>query len=125
MKTVFFYLKPYFLQDAVGNDGEVYRHHHGAVSALAAFQLIDEIVPRKNMGENLFYGFLMLVCSVIGWVGNVTANRMASRVARNTTERLRHDLFAKISYLSAGRRMTLPLPPWNPALLRTPTTFTR
>lgn len=62
--------------------------------------LIDEIVPKKNIPQILFYGFLMLVCSVIAWVGNVIANRMASRVARDTTQRLRHDLFSRISYLS-------------------------
>ena len=100
MKTVFFYLKPYFLRMLLGMTVKF----TGTIMELflpwLLSKLIDEIVPRKNMGEILFYGFLMLVCSVIGWVGNVTANRMASRVARNTTERLRHDLFAKISYLS-------------------------
>ena len=62
--------------------------------------LIDVIVPRRNMTEILFYGFLMLLCSVIAWTGNVVANRMASKVARDTTQRLRHDLFQRISYLS-------------------------
>ena len=52
------------------------------------------------MAEILFYGFLMPVCSVIAWAGNVTANRMASGVARDTTQKLRHDLFEKISMLS-------------------------
>lgn len=47
--------------------------------------LIDVIVPKKNMAEILFYGFLMLVCSVIAWSGNIIANRMASRVARDMT----------------------------------------
>ena len=97
MKTVFFYLKPYFLRMLLGMTVKF----TGTIMELflpwLLSKLIDEIVPRKNMGEILFYGFLMLVCSGIGWVGNVTANRMASRVARNTTERLRHDLFAKIS----------------------------
>ncbi len=100
MKTVFFYLKPYILRMILGMTVKF----TGTIMELflpwLLSKLIDEIVPRKNMREILFYGFLMLVCSVIGWVGNVTANRMASRVARNTTERLRHDLFAKISYLS-------------------------
>lgn len=62
--------------------------------------LIDVIVPKENMAEILLYGFLMLVCSVVAWAGNVIANRMASGVARDTTESLRHDLFRRISYLS-------------------------
>ena len=43
----------------------------------------------------------MVVCSVIALVGNIVANRMASRVARDTTESIRHDLYKKTAYLSA------------------------
>ena len=62
--------------------------------------LIDEVVPRRDMGQVLLYGLVMLLCSLAAWGGNVLANRMASRVARDTTERLRHDLYTRISYLS-------------------------
>ncbi len=100
MKTVFFYLKPYVFRMMVGMTIKF----TGTIMELflpwLLSRLIDVVVPRKNLGEILFYGVLMLVCSVIGLVGNVTANRMASRVARNTTQRLRHDLFSRISYLS-------------------------
>ncbi len=43
----------------------------------------------------------MIVCSVLAILGNVSANRIAARVARDTTEKIRNDLFEKISYLSA------------------------
>ena len=43
---------------------------------------------------------MMIVCSILAWTFNIIANRMASKVARDTTEQIRHDLFAKISYLS-------------------------
>ena len=45
----------------------------------------------------------MIVCSLIAWGGNITANRMASAVARDCTRQIRHDLFQKISYLSESR----------------------
>ena len=100
MKKVFFYLRPYVPRMTLG----VTIKFVGTIMDLflpwILSYLIDVIVPRENMGEILFYGFLMLVCSVTAWAGNVIANRMASRVARDTTQRLRHDLFQRISYLS-------------------------
>ena len=38
----------------------------------------------------------MIVCAIIGLVGNVVANRMASYIAMKVTTDLRHDLFCKI-----------------------------
>lgn len=63
--------------------------------------IIDDVVPRENLNEILFWGAVMIVCSVVAVVGNIIANRIASRVARDTTEKLRHDLFTKVMYLSS------------------------
>ncbi|MBQ9937581.1 MAG: ABC transporter ATP-binding protein [Oscillospiraceae bacterium] len=63
--------------------------------------IIDDVVPRENLNEILFWGGVMIVCSVVAVVGNIIANRIASRVARDTTEKLRHDLFTKVMYLSS------------------------
>ena len=100
MKKVFFYLRPHVPKMVlcvtikfIGTIMDLF------LPWILSF-LIDVIVPKENMAEILFYGFLMLVCSVIAWAGNVIANRMASRVARDTTQSLRHDLFRRISYLS-------------------------
>lgn len=103
MKKVFFYLRPHVPRMILG----VTIKFTGTIMDLflpwILSYLIDVIVPRKHMSEILFFGFLMLVCSVIAWSGNVIANRMASRVARDTTQRLRHDLFSRISYLSCSQ----------------------
>lgn len=100
MKKIFYYLKPYVPRMILG----VTIKFVGTIMDLflpwILSYLIDVIVPREHVGEILFYGFLMLVCSATAWAGNVIANRMASRVARDTTQRLRHDLFQRISYLS-------------------------
>lgn len=61
---------------------------------------IDEIVPRKDVSLVFIWGFFMILCSIAALVTNIIANRMASRVARDTTQAIRHDLFEKISYLS-------------------------
>lgn len=57
--------------------------------------IVDDVIPLGNMGFILLWGGLMAVFSVIALLGNVIANRMASKVARNTTETIRRDLFAK------------------------------
>ncbi len=100
MKKVFYYLRPHVPRMILG----VTIKFTGTIMDLflpwILSYLIDVIVPKENMAEILLYGFLMLVCSVVAWAGNVIANRMASGVARDTTESLRHDLFRRISYLS-------------------------
>ncbi|MBE6598085.1 MAG: ABC transporter ATP-binding protein [Ruminococcaceae bacterium] len=63
--------------------------------------IIDDVVPTGNMGKIFAFGGIMVLCCIIAIVGNIAANRMAARVARDTTERLRNDLFRRISYLSA------------------------
>lgn len=62
--------------------------------------IIDEVVPRYDMAAVLRWGLAMLVCAVLAAAGNITANRMAAAVARDTTRSLRNDLFEKIQKLS-------------------------
>jgi ATP-binding cassette subfamily B multidrug efflux pump len=62
--------------------------------------IIDNVIAKENLKEILAWGGLMVVCSIIAMLTNIIANRMASLVARYTTQRIRHDLFTKIMYLS-------------------------
>ncbi len=64
---------------------------------------IDDVIPLKSVRLILLWGVIMVLCSVAALVTNIVANRMASLVARNTTEAVRHDLFKKISYLSCSQ----------------------
>ena len=63
--------------------------------------MIDEKVPEKQLGPILILGGLMLLCAVICLAGNVLANRMSAKSAGKITQKLRHDLFAKLENLSA------------------------
>ena len=72
--------------------------------------IIDDIIPLGEISPVVIWGSLMIVCSLLCWGGNVIANRMASAVARDTTRQIRHDLFAKISYLSERRVDELTIP---------------
>lgn len=65
--------------------------------------IIDKAAPTGQINQVLFWGVVMLVCSVLAIVTNVTANRMAVRNTSKVTKTLRHDLFAKISHLSARK----------------------
>ena len=63
--------------------------------------MIDDMVPLGEKKWIFLLGGAMLVCAVIAILGNVNANRIAAGVARDTVEKIRNDLFTRISYLSA------------------------
>ena len=72
--------------------------------------IVDDVMPLRDVGLIVFWGILMAIFSVIALLGNVIANRLASRVARNTTERIRKDLFAKIMSLSCAQADSFTIP---------------
>ncbi len=63
--------------------------------------ILDTVVPKKTVNEIIFWGAVMIICSLLACVGNIVANRMAAKVARNTTKRIRHDLFERTMRLSS------------------------
>lgn len=65
--------------------------------------IIDEVIPLKNSALVFGWGGLMLFCSALAVSFNIIANRMASKVASDATEEIRHDLFSRIMYLSNAR----------------------
>lgn len=63
--------------------------------------IIDEIVPNDGrLSMIVFWGVIMVLCALIALLCNVKANRMASKVARECTRKIRHDLFYKTITLS-------------------------
>lgn len=100
MQLIVRYVRPYFKRMSLG----LLVKFTGTVMDLLLpyilAHIIDDVTPLQDMGLVVRWGFVMLLCSFLAIAGNVIANRMASRVARDTTRRLRHDLFRKISYLS-------------------------
>lgn len=100
MHLIFRYVRPYLKRMSLG----LLIKFTGTIMDLflpyILAHIIDEIVPLKDMALVLRWGLIMLLCSFLAILGNVIANRMAAWVARETTRRLRHDLFRKISYLS-------------------------
>ncbi len=64
-------------------------------------KIIDDIVPLGEVRLIFWWGGVMILCAVISVTTNVRANRMAEISAGGMTRQLRHDLFEKITYLSA------------------------
>ena len=62
--------------------------------------MIDEVVPLRRIPLIILWGLVMVLCSVAALVTNIVANRLAARVAGDTTEKIRHDLFSRITSLS-------------------------
>ncbi|MDD2591968.1 MAG: ABC transporter ATP-binding protein [Erysipelotrichaceae bacterium] len=81
-----------------------------SLAALAALFLpyllayiIDKVVPLKDVTMIWYFGGLMIMISIGGWISEIIANRMASRVARDAIVDIRHDLFTKSIYLSCAQ----------------------
>ena len=109
MKFIFRYLKPFLGRMAGGFSVK-------AVGTLIELALpfllgliLDECLDR-GVGMIVACGLGMVVCAAVALICNVTANRMAASVARDAAERIRHDLFSSIMYLSGSRtdRFTIP-----------------
>lgn len=65
--------------------------------------IIDSVIPMKDGWRVLLWGLLMVLCSLLAVSFNIIANRMASKVASDVTEVIRHDLFSKTMHLSNAR----------------------
>lgn len=110
MKTILRYLKPHVPLMVLG----LLIKFAGTIMDLLLpyilSHLIDDVVPTREIRTIILWGVVMVVVSLCGVTGNVTANRMASRVARDTARRIRYDLFARTMRLSAAQvdRFTIP-----------------
>ncbi len=100
MKKVLMYLKPYTARMIFGFAIKVFGTFLDLGLPWVLAYIIDEVIPYKELRLILMWGIVMLVLSVGARTFNIIANRMATRVARNATEKLRHDLFEKILSLS-------------------------
>ena len=123
MKTLLSYLSAYKLRMAVGFCIKAAGTLAELVLPLIMAHMIDNVAPTEDVLALSLWGAGMLACAAAGLFGNVIANRMASRVARDTTERLRADLFSKTLHLSA-RQTKRPFRRLSPVFPRIPTTCT-
>lgn len=110
MKKIFSYLSPYKFKMILGFTFKVIGTFSELLLPLIMAYMIDEIAPTEDILLLAVWSVIMFLCALGGLIGNVTANRMASKVARDTTERIRDDLFSKNLALSARQidKVTIP-----------------
>ncbi|MDO4294927.1 MAG: ABC transporter ATP-binding protein [bacterium] len=99
-KVISVYIRPFYPRMAVGFAIKVLGTIMDLFLPWILAYMIDNVIPLGDKRRIVEWGFVMLLCSVVAAIGTVTANRMASKVGSDVTERLRHDLFEKILYLS-------------------------
>ncbi len=65
--------------------------------------ILDHVVPTGQVRMVLLWGVAMLFCALCAWLGNIVANRMVAKIARRSTEQIRHTLFERVMCLSAAQ----------------------
>ena len=94
------YLKPYFPRMGVG----LLIKFVGTIMDLCIpyilAYIIDTVILSQDKNLILYWGALMIICSLLAVSFNIIANRMASKVSSDATENIRHDLFSKTMHLS-------------------------
>ena len=99
-KILTYYLKPYYFRMSIGFMIKFVCSIMDLCLPWILAYMIDTIIPIKYKGQIYLWGLMMIVCSFLAVSFNIIANRMASKVARDTTEHIRNDLFEKVMYLS-------------------------
>ena len=110
MQFILRYLKPYGGQVTGGMTAKFLGTLMDLLIPWLLAFILDDIVPLQSPEKVYLYGGLMLLCSLLAWLGNILANRVAASVARDCTRTIRHDLFGKITHLTSREidRFTIP-----------------
>lgn len=110
MRRILSYIRPYLRRMGIG----LLIKFTGTIMDLALpwclAYMIDDVVPLKDRGQIYLWGGMMLAFSAIAVINNIAANRMASRVARDATRNIRHDLYSRISMLSCRQYDDVTIP---------------
>ena len=110
MRTVFQYLRPQYGRLAL----QLTIKFIGTITELflpwMLSHILDDIVPQKDMVQVYIWGVFMMIAAAVALLGNVTANRMSTRISRRFTQKLRHDTYARVTYLSSRQTDSFTLP---------------
>lgn len=110
MNFLISYVRPYFGRMAVGVSIKFLGTIMDLLLPWILAYIIDSVIPLRQVQRVYLWGGVMVLCSVIAIVTNIVANRMAARVARDTTQRIRADLFAKVSSLATAQVEDISVP---------------
>ena len=113
MRTILSYLKPHRRFMCLSLSIKVV----GTLMELAQPYILSHIIQNviKPLGVEaspdlgggsrriVIWALIMIVCAFLGVVGNVTANRMSARTAKDVARAVRHDLFERTMRLSPSQ----------------------
>ncbi len=110
MKTILNYLKPFYKRMSLGFCIKVIGTLVELFLPYILSHILKDVVVTQSVPQVVYWGGLMILCAAVACLFNVTANRMASRVASDFSENVRKDLFAKMLRLSAAQtdKFTIP-----------------
>ena len=110
MKFLGKYLSPFKWKMTLGLSIKVFGTVVELFLPLILTHILENVIGEMNITKVILYGALMIFCALAACVCNIVANRMASKVSRDFSERMRMDLFERIMYLSAKDtdRFTIP-----------------
>lgn len=103
MDRVFRYLKPYYGQMIIGLMIKIAGTFADLGLPWVLAYILDDIIPYGKVSYILFWGGIMVLLSIAARMLNIIANRMASKVARNSVRVIRHDTFERITNLSGAQ----------------------
>lgn len=110
MRRILEFIRPHYAKMAVGLSIKFIGTIMELFLPWILSYMIDDVIPTGRMDYIFMWGGAMIICSLICIWGNISANRRAAAVARETTRSIRHALFEKISYLSSAQidKITVP-----------------
>ncbi|MBE6881459.1 MAG: ABC transporter ATP-binding protein [Ruminococcaceae bacterium] len=102
MKFLIKYLEPFKQRMLLGFSIKV----SGTVAELflpyILTHILDNVIGTLQIEKVVFFGVLMIICAAAACAGNIIANRMAAKVSKDFSKKMRKDLFEKTLYLSAS-----------------------
>ena len=110
MKFILKYLKPFSKRMTIGFCIKVTGTLVELFLPYILSHILKDVVVTQSIPNVVYWGLLMVLCAGSACVLNITANRMAAKVARDFSEKVRKELFAKMLRLSAAQtdRFTIP-----------------
>ncbi|MBR3811509.1 MAG: ABC transporter ATP-binding protein [Agathobacter sp.] len=101
MKWIFKYLSPMKTRIAVGTCIKIIGTVAELLIPFLLSYILKFVIERNSIGNILFYGAWMVLCSVVACLGNIIANRMAAKTTMLFSTQMRKELFLKTLNLSA------------------------
>lgn len=103
MRTLIKYLKPYVSRMLSGLSIKIIGTLVELVLPYILSHILETVILRQSVKEIIYWGMLMVICAAVACIFNIIANRMAAKVSRDYSQRVRHDLFNKTLHLSAAQ----------------------